>query len=44
MFLGCAGSLFCAGLSLAVAIGGYSLVAAHALLIVLTSLDVEHGL
>ena len=41
---GCAGSLFCAGLSLAVAIGGYSLVAAHALLIVLTSLDVEHGL
>ena len=41
---GCTGSLFCASLSLAVAIGGCSLVAVHRLLIVVTSLDVEHGL
>ena len=41
---GCTGSLFCAGLSLVVATGGYSLLAVHGLLIVVTSLDVEHGL
>ena len=41
---GCTASLFCAGLSLVVAIGGYSLLAEHGFLIAVTSLDVEHGL
>ena len=43
-FFGCAGSSLLCGLSLVAARGGYSLVAVHRFLIVVSSLVAEHGL